>query len=199
MSITRRDFLNGAALTIAAGLTPAAQLAAQPGALSAGADRAARPACGIVRGCARAGARGPALCRRQRRDRRELRSRGGGRRHQRACGGVVLPPRAAVGAHSHSRQSRRLRRPRQAQRVHARRPPPHRLWRQPVAAVAEFAVQSGRQELPPRSRHRHQDIRDRVRARALSVARAVARDILQPRGVRPRRAGDRRACARQRR
>src|SRR6476619_1882813 len=29
-SITRRDFLNGAALTIAAGLTPAAQLAAQP-------------------------------------------------------------------------------------------------------------------------------------------------------------------------
>jgi spermidine dehydrogenase len=30
MSITRRDFLNGAALTIAAGLTPAAQLAAQP-------------------------------------------------------------------------------------------------------------------------------------------------------------------------
>src|SRR6267154_6067341 len=30
MSITRRDFLNGAALTAAAGLTPAAQLAAQP-------------------------------------------------------------------------------------------------------------------------------------------------------------------------
>jgi len=31
MPITRRDFLNGAALTIAAGLTPAAQLFAQPG------------------------------------------------------------------------------------------------------------------------------------------------------------------------
>ncbi len=31
MPITRRDFLNGAALTIAAGLTPAAQIAAQPG------------------------------------------------------------------------------------------------------------------------------------------------------------------------
>ena len=29
-SISRRDFLNGAALTIAAGLTPAAQAAAQP-------------------------------------------------------------------------------------------------------------------------------------------------------------------------
>src|SRR5262245_64961823 len=29
--ITRRDFLNGAALTIASGLTPAAQLAAEPG------------------------------------------------------------------------------------------------------------------------------------------------------------------------
>jgi spermidine dehydrogenase len=31
MPITRRDFLNGTALTIAAGLTPAAQLAAQGG------------------------------------------------------------------------------------------------------------------------------------------------------------------------
>ncbi len=31
MSITRRDFLNGVALSVAAGLTPAAQLAAQPG------------------------------------------------------------------------------------------------------------------------------------------------------------------------
>lgn len=30
MAITRRDFLNGAALTVAAGLTPAAQIAAQP-------------------------------------------------------------------------------------------------------------------------------------------------------------------------
>ena len=30
MSITRRDFLNGVALTIAAGLTPAAQIVAQP-------------------------------------------------------------------------------------------------------------------------------------------------------------------------
>src|SRR3972149_2493817 len=30
MSITRRDFLNGAALAIAAGLTPAAQIAARP-------------------------------------------------------------------------------------------------------------------------------------------------------------------------
>src|SRR4051812_48987927 len=30
MAITRRDFLNGVALTVAAGLTPAAQLAAQP-------------------------------------------------------------------------------------------------------------------------------------------------------------------------
>ena len=30
-SITRRDFVNGVALSIAAGLTPAAQIAAQPG------------------------------------------------------------------------------------------------------------------------------------------------------------------------
>ena len=42
-------------------------------------------------------------------------------------------------------------------------------------------------------------VRDRLRARALSVARAVARHVLQPRGVRPRRAGDRRARAAQRR
>src|SRR3954463_13704414 len=30
MSISRRDFLNGVALTVAAGLTPAAQIAAEP-------------------------------------------------------------------------------------------------------------------------------------------------------------------------
>ena len=68
--ITRRDFLNGVALTIAAGLTPAAQIAAQPAALSARADRAARPARRLVRGRARAGARARAL-----RARRRCRSR----------------------------------------------------------------------------------------------------------------------------
>ena len=31
MSISRRDFLNGVALTVAGGLTPAAHIAAQPG------------------------------------------------------------------------------------------------------------------------------------------------------------------------
>ncbi len=36
-------------------------------------------------------------------------------------------------------------------------------------------------------------VRDRFRARSLSLARAVARHVLQPRGVRPRRAGDRRS------
>ena len=40
--ITRRDFLNGMALTIAAGLTPAAQTRRAAVALSAGAHRHAR-------------------------------------------------------------------------------------------------------------------------------------------------------------
>ena len=68
-----------------------------------------------------------------------LRSGRGRRRHQRACGRMVLPPRrGAAGAHPHSRQSRRFRRPRQAQRVHARWPSRHRLWRQPVDRLARI-------------------------------------------------------------
>ena len=69
-------------------------------------------------------------------DRGNLRPRRGRRRHQRAFGGVVLPARQAVRPHPHPRQPRRFRRPRQAQRVHARWPPHHRLRRQPVAAIA---------------------------------------------------------------
>ncbi len=42
MTISRRDFLNGVALTIAAGLTPAEILRAAPGLLSARAHRPAR-------------------------------------------------------------------------------------------------------------------------------------------------------------
>ena len=51
---------------------------------------------------------------------------------------------------------------------------------------------AGGQGPAARSRRRHHAVRDRVRARALSVARPVARHVLQPRGVRPRCAGHRR-------
>ena len=95
MSITRRDFLNGAALTIAAGLTPAAQLAAQPARYP--------PALTGLRG-QHAGSfeTAHALAREGRRFpidglpiEETLRPGRGRRRHQRACGGVVLPARAA--------------------------------------------------------------------------------------------------------
>ncbi len=49
MSITRRDFLNTTALTIAAGLTPAQQLAAQPSPYPPAPDRYAWPSRGLLR------------------------------------------------------------------------------------------------------------------------------------------------------
>ena len=52
---------------------------------------------------------------------RKLRPRGGRRRHQRPDGRALLP-RAAARPHPGPRQPRRLRRPRQAQRVHPQRP-----------------------------------------------------------------------------
>ena len=96
MSITRRDFLNGAALTIAAGLTPAAQIAAQPAryppALT-GLRGQHEGSFEIAHALAREGRKFP---HRSAAGRGKLRSRRGRRRHQRACGGVVLPARQAV-------------------------------------------------------------------------------------------------------
>ena len=192
MSITRRDFLNGAALTIAAGLTPAAQIAAQPARYP--------PALTGLRGqhqgsfetahaLAREGRKFPS---RRPAGRGNLRPCRGRRRHQRACGGMVLPARQAVRPHPDPRQPRRFRRPRQAQRIHARWPPHHRLRRQPVAAIAEIALQPCGQGPAARSWRGHHAVRDGLRARSLSVARPVARHVLQPRGLRPRRAGHRR-------
>ena len=51
--------------------------------------------------------------------RRALRSRGGGRWHQRVVSRAFLPGAQPVGAHPHPRQPRRLRRPREAQRISA--------------------------------------------------------------------------------
>ena len=106
-SISRRDFLNGAALTIAAGLTPAAQIAAQPVRYP--------PALTGLRGqhagsfeTAHAQARDAhALSARRRAGRGTLRPRRRRRRHQRARGRLVLSPRRrAVRAHPRARQPR---------------------------------------------------------------------------------------------
>ncbi len=189
--ITRRDFLNGVALTIAAGLTPAAQLAAQPlryppaltgmrghhvGSFEVGHDlRDGKKFSLDASG-----------------DRRALRSGRGRRRHQRTGGGLVLPARQSRGANPDPGQPRRLRRPRQAQRVPPRWPPDPGLRRQRVAAIAQGALQRRGQGSAQGSRRRHRALRYRLRAPALSVAQAVARRVLCTRDVRARRARHRR-------
>ena len=179
-SITRRDFINGAALTVAAGLTPAAQIAAQPCALSAAAARTARAACRLVRGraCLRARPRG--IFRRGYAGRGALRSRRGRRRHQRACRRMVLSPHAA----------------RKDARIlildnhddfggHAKRNEFMLDGRLIIGYGgsqsidnAEFMVERHRQGTAARARRRRAAVRDRVRARPLFVARSVARDVL---------------------
>ena len=91
--ISRRDFLNGAALAIAAGLTPAAQIAAQPARYP--------PALTGLRGQHAGSFEAAHAFVRERerfavdrlRARGALRSGRGRRRHQRARGGLVLSPR----------------------------------------------------------------------------------------------------------
>ena len=116
--------------------------------LSAGADRAARPACGFVRGraCAsraRAGASISAALPVE--ERYDLVVVGAGLSGLAAAWFYQRMARAAR-AHPDPRQSRRFRRPRQAQRIHARWPADHRLWRQPVAPVAEHVLRRRRKE-----------------------------------------------------
>ena len=152
--ITRRDFLNGVALTVGAGaaglaaastIAPSRQLTdGQP----AGACRAARPQRGgderhaldprrRVLGDG-AGARG---------DRRELRSRRGRRRHIGAGRGVPLPPAGRrAGENPDPREQRRFRRPCPPQRIHGvQRQDGPRLWRLAVAADAELLHAAGQQ------------------------------------------------------
>ena len=161
-------------------------------ALSAGADWAARAPSRRVRDRACAGAGGPEIPDRQHADRGTLRPCRGRRRHQRAFGSLVLPQGDAAGAHSDPRQPRRLRRPRQAQRIPPRWPDNHRLWRQRVDPIAEAAMEQGRQGPAARSRRRGGSLRDRVRSQVLFLARPVARRVLFARRLRPRRPGDRR-------
>ena len=106
---------------------------------------------------------------------------------------MVLPPREAPGAHPDPRQPRRFWRPGQAQRVHARWPPHHRLWRQPVAAIAELALQRAAEELAA-AISASTSKGSRPRSSASSIPRLACRAAFLPaRGVRPRRAGDGRA------
>ena len=175
-SISRRDFLNGAALTIAAGLTPAAQIAAQPARYP--------PALTGLRGqhagsfeAAHALARdGTTLSARRRADRGALRPRRGRRRHQRARRRLVLSRAAGPSrAHPRPRQPRRFRRPRQAQRVHARRPPAC------IGYGGSESIESpgthysdGGEGAAARARRRHRALRD-ARSSASSIRRSACR------------------------
>ena len=140
--VTRRDFLNGVALTIAAGLTPMAQLnrskqrMAQPGRYP--------PALTGMRGQHE----GSFEVGHELRDRKTF-PLGGTPIDERydlvVVGGGISGLAAAwfyrrarpACAHPGPRQSRRLRRPRQAQRVPHRRPADHRLRRQRIDAIAQ--------------------------------------------------------------
>ena len=197
MSITRRDFLNGAALTIAAGLTPAAQLAAQPSRYPPALTGLARPARRLVRGRACARARRPALrCRQRCRSTETLRPRGGRRRHQRACrrrgSTAARSPQARIlildnhddfGGHAKRNEftldGRRIIGYGGSQSLQS----PNSLY-SPVAKslLRELGIDIKRFETAF----------DRELYPSLGL---VARDVLRPRGVRPRRAGDRRSGA----
>jgi spermidine dehydrogenase len=109
--ITRRDFFNGMALTVAVGLTPAAQLAAKslqryPPALTG--MRGHHDGSFEVAHALRDG-NAPAIGNLAVAERYDLVVVGGG------ISGLALPQGQSVRAHPDPRQSRRFRRPRQAQ------------------------------------------------------------------------------------
>ena len=217
--ITRRDFLNGVALgiggTLAAGwlspdletLLAQGQAGAYPPALTGlrGSHAGSFEAFHSMRdgafwksAAAAAGHRGG------------VRPRGGRRRHQRPGGRARLPQGAARRARPGPRQPRRLRRPRQAQRVHARRPHLHRLRRHAVDRQPR-ALQPGGQGPHLRAGHRGRALFEGARLEPLQVARPAPGVLLRqgnlrhrsPAGRRPARrcvsgrgAGERRGAAR---
>ncbi len=198
--ITRRDFLNGVALTVGGSLIPAEMAAALAFDLPPGAQQKAgyyppilTGLRGSHEGVVRSGPPGEGRHLlegrgRARVGRRDLRPRGGGRRPQRARLGLPLPQGGrAGGPHPRARQPRRLRRPRQAQRVppgraHAPRPRRHLRDRQPGA------LQPVRQGLHPRPGHRRVQVGHRQRPQALRVPGHGPGRLLRQGDLRPRRA-----------
>ena len=200
MPITRRDFLNGTALTIAAGLTPAAQIAAQP--------QRYPPALTGLRGqhdgsfetahaLAREGATLPA---RERADRRNA---------------TTWSWSAAASAGSRPPGSTAARGPHARILIldnhddfggHAKRNEFMLDGRRIIGYGGSQSLQSPntlygaeRQGPAARTRRRHPPLRNRLRAHALPVARPVARAVLCARSVRTRRAGAGRGAQRERR
>ncbi len=139
--VTRRDFLNGVALAVAAGLTPAQLLARSCAgrALSPGRNRIAGKHASVVRNRA-LGSRRAALRSGASNAVGNLRRRHRGRRPERIGRRVVLAAAAAAGAHPRPRQPFRFRRSRASQRIPRRPPHPGELRRQRVAAIAEGVV-----------------------------------------------------------
>ncbi len=189
-SITRRDFLNGTALAIAAGLTPAAQIAADPARYPPALTglRGQHPGSfEVAHALAREGSASASMPAPVE-ESYDLVVVGGGISglaaawfYRRAAGPdariLVLDNHDDFGGHAKRNEftlDRRL---------------IDRLWRQPVDPIAADAVERCGQRPAAGSRRRRRAVRDRVRARALFLARSFARRVLRARGVRPRRAG----------
>ena len=196
MSISRRDFLNGVALTIAAGLTPAAQIAAQPARYPPALTGLARSARRLVRDRARAGARAWTLPARGAADRGALRP-GRGRR----AASAGLPPPGSIAAPPDRRRASSC----STTTTTSAATPSATSSRSMAACVIGYGgsesinsprtpLQRRRQGAAARPRRRGRAVRDRVRAHALFLARAVARRVLCARGLRTRRAGGGRAA-----
>ena len=169
--------------------------------LSSGAHRVARQPPGLLRGrprAARPGGERRVLGRFRRRRRGQFRPGRGGRRHQRPQRGLVLPEGLPGSADPDSRQPRRFRRPREAERVHPRRPDRAWLRRYPVARLP-LHLHPGGERPAGRSGSRPRPLLHRLRPRSLPVPRSATFRLLRQRGLRRGPPGDRHGTASRRR